>query len=132
MKYWILPSNRTKFNMEAALEAQGGFVDWRCKKLSVGDVIFMYQTQPDGFVKYMFEVVKVNFSLNEAFNQERFWLDISKYNNGEGIYNRLKLINVLNEKKLTVDELHKHGINGNIQSKRSCPQETLDYILGVK
>ena len=129
MKYWIIPSNSQKFDMEAALRANNGLLDWRVKNVSVGDMVFMYKTMPDGCIKYMFEVVKANFSLREALNQKPFWKDFVKFNDGKGVYARLKLVEVLDEKVLTIYELRKRGINGNIQSKRSCPAETLAYIM---
>lgn len=129
MKYWIVPSNSRKFDMEAALRANNGLLDWRVKNLCVGDIVFMYKTMPDGCIKYMFEVIKTNFSIRDALNQKPFWKDMVKFNNGNGIYNRLKLVEVLDEKMLTINELRKHGINGNIQSKRNCPAETLAFIM---
>ena len=95
----------------------------------VGDMVFMYKTMPDGCIKYMFEVIKTNFSVRDALNQKPFWKDMVKFNNGNGVYARLKLVEVLDEKMLTINELRKHGINGNIQSKRSCPAETLAFVM---
>lgn len=130
MKYWIVPSNSRRFDMEAALRANDGLLDWRVKNVCAGDIVFMYKTQPDGCVKYMFEVVKANFSFHDALNQKPFWKDMVKFNNGNGVYARLKLVEALDEKMLTINELRKHGIKGNIQSKRSCPAETLAFIMG--
>ena len=129
MKYWIVPSNSKRFQMEAALRANNGIVDWRCKNVSVGDIVFMYQTLPDGCIKYMMEVIKANISCNDAYDQKRFWKDMEQYNNRAGIYARFKLVDVLDEKRLSIHALRLHGIKGNIQSKRSCPKETLDFIL---
>lgn len=131
MKYWIVPSNSRKFDMEAALRANNGLLDWRVKNVCVGDMVFMYKTMPDGCIKYMFEVVKTNFSLRDALNQKPFWKDMVKFNNGNGVYARLKLVEVLDEKVLTINALKKHGIKGNIQSKRSCPADTLSFIMDI-
>ena len=129
MKYWIVPSNSRKFDMEAALRANNGLLDWRLKNVGVGDMVFMYKTLPDGCIKYLFEVVKTNFFLCDTLNQKPFWKDLVMLNDGKGIYARLKLVEVLDEKVLTIDELRKHGIKGNIQSKRICPAETLTFIM---
>lgn len=129
MKYWIVPSNSRKFDMEAALRANNGLLDWRMKKVSVGDIVFMYKTMPEGCIKYMFEVIKKDFTLRDSLNQKPFWKDMVKFNDGKGVYARLKIVEVLDEKVLTINELRKHGINGNIQSKRSCPAETLTFII---
>ena len=129
MKYWIIPSNSQKFDMEAALRANGGLLDWRIKNVSEGDMVFMYKTMPAGYIKYMMEVVKTNVPISERLNQRRFWKDIIMLNNGDGIYARLKQIEHFDEKRLSIHNLRLHGINGNIQSKRVCPKETLEYIL---
>ena len=129
MKYWIIPSNSQKFDMEAALRANGGLLDWRIKNVSEGDMVFMYKTMPAGYIKYMMEVVKTNVPISERLNQRRFWKDIIMLNNGDGIYARLKQIEHFDEKRLSIHNLRLHGINGNIQSKRVCHKETLEYIL---
>lgn len=129
MKYWIVPSNSRKFDMEAALRANNGLLDWRIKNVSVGDIVFMYKTMPDGCIKYMFEVIKSNFFIRDAFNQKPFWKDMVMLNDEKKVYARLKLVEVLDEKVLIINELRNHGINGNIQTKRSCPAETLAFIM---
>lgn len=129
MKHWILPSNSKKFRMEAALRANNGLLDWRVKNLHEGDIVFMYKTMPDGCIKYMMEVVKANFGLEESLNQEPFWIDRVKFNRDAGVYARLKLLDVLDEKKLTLQALRMHGLKGNIQTKRSCSRDILNFIL---
>lgn len=129
MKYWIVPNNGQKFNMEAAVRVNNGFVDWRIKNVDVGDIIFMYKTMPDGYIKYMMEVVKIDLSENERFNQKPFWIDVSSFGQGIGNYVRFKLVEVLDEKVLSIKALRNHGIKGNIQTKRECPKETLRFIM---
>jgi len=117
------------FNMEAAVRANNGFVDWRLKNVEVGDIVFIYKTMPDGCIKFMMEVVKTNLLEHERFNQNSFWIDKDSFSPGIGIYARLKLVDVLNEKVLTIRALRDHGIKGNIQTKRECPKGTLAFIM---
>ena len=131
MKYWIVPSNNKLFRMEAALRANNGFLDWQTGKMFVGDIVFMYKTLPDGCVKYMMEVVKTGFTREEAIDQRAFWEDKQQLNNSNKIYSRLKLIERLDERKLSLYTLRMHGVNGNIQGKQTCPKETLEYILST-
>ena len=131
IRYWILPSNSRKFRMEESLRANNGLLDWRCKGMRVGDIVFMYKTMPVGCIKYMMVVTKANFGKSEALNQDRFWIDMVQFNNGRGIYTRLKLLETLDIKRLDINTLRKYGIKGNIQTKRSCPQEALKYILST-
>ena len=129
MKYWIVPNNGQMFNLEAAVRANNGFVDWRLKNVEVGDIVFIYKTMPDGCIKFMMEVVKTNLLEHERFNQNSFWIDRDPFSPGIGIYARLKLVDVLNEKVLTIRALRDHGIKGNIQTKRECPKGTLAFIM---
>ena len=129
MKYWIVPSNNKLFRMEAALRANNGILDWQTGKMSVGDIVFMYKTMPDGCIKYMMEVVKTGFTRHEAIDQRVFWEDKQQLENSNKIYSRLKLIETLDARKLSLYNLRLHGVNGNIQGKQTCTQETVDYIL---
>ena len=90
---------------------------------------FRYKTMPDGCIKYMMEVVKTNLLEHERLNQESFWIDKDSFSQGIGIYARLKLVDVLDEKVLSIRALREHGIKGNIQAKRECPKETLVFIM---
>lgn len=129
MKYWIVPNNGQKFNLEAAVRANHGFVDWRIKNVEVGDIVFMYRTMPYGCIKYMMEVVKINLSEHERFDQNSFWIDKHAFSNDIAQYARLKLVDILDEKALTIKVLREHGVKGNIQTKRECPKETLMFIM---
>jgi len=131
MKYWIVPSNNKLFRMEAALRANNGILDWQTGKMSVGDIVFMYKTMPDGCIKYMMEVVKTGFTRHEAIDQRAFWEDKQQLENSNKIYSRLKLIETLDARKLSLYTLRLHGVNGNIQGKRSCPKETVEFILST-
>ena len=129
MKYWILPSNNKLFKMEAALRANNGIIDWQTGKMQVGDIVFMYKTLPDGCIKYMMEVVKTGFTRQEALDQRAFWVNKLQLDSSNGIYSRLKLIETLDGSKLTLQALRMHGVNGKIQGKRTCPEETLAFIM---
>lgn len=131
MKYWIVPSNNKLFRMEAALRANNGILDWQTGKMSVGDIVFMYKTLPDGCIKYMMEVIKTGFTRSEAIDQRAFWEDKQQLDNSNKIYSRLKLIETMDERKLSLYTLRMHGVNGNIQGKQTCPKETLEYILST-
>ena len=62
MKYWIVPSNDSTFRIGDAIKAQGGLVDWRTDKFSVGDIVFIYKTLPEKRIHYKMEVMKVKMT----------------------------------------------------------------------
>ena len=129
MKYWIVPSNNKLFRMEAALRANNGILDWQTGKMSVGDIVFMYKTLPDGCIKYMMEVIKTGFTKDEAINQREFWENKLQLGSSNKIYSRLKLIETLDARKRSLQTIRMHGVNGNIQGKQTCHQETVDFIF---
>ena len=137
MKYWIVPNNGQKFNMESAVRANNGFVDWRIKNVEIGDIVFMYKTMPDGCIKYMMEVVKTNLSEHDRLNQKSFWIDKASFVQGIGIYARFKLVEVLDEKVLSIRALRNHGIKGNVLTikygkdhKQIADGDILIYVSG--
>ena len=60
MKHWIIPSNGRVFDLEGALAANQGLLDWRLKNVSVGDIVYIYKTRPDSCIKYMMEVAETD------------------------------------------------------------------------
>ena len=82
MKYWIVPSNDSTFRIGDAIKAQGGLVDWRTDKFSVGDIVFIYKTVPEKRIHYKMEVLKVKMIFEEAMEQEPYWTDKELYYGG--------------------------------------------------
>lgn len=79
MRYWIVPSNDNTFRIGDAIAAQDGMADWRTDKFSVGDIVFIYKTNPEKRIHYKMEVIKVKMIFDEAFEQEVFWTDKDQY-----------------------------------------------------
>ncbi len=130
MKYWIVPSNDSTFRIGDAIAAQDGMADWRTDKFSVGDIVFIYKTNPEKRIHYKMEVVKVKMIFDEAFEQEPFWTDKDQYYNGIiSFYARLKLIEEYTDDILSLHHLHEHGYEGNPRSVRECKDEGLIEFL---
>ena len=128
MKHWIIPSNGRIFDLEGALAANQGLLDWRLKNVSVGDIVYIYKTRPDSCIKYMMEVVKNEVPESERLNQHRFWLDKENEAQGDVQRARLSLIDVFDPQLFPISKLREHGIKGNIQSKMECKPETLRFL----
>lgn len=105
MKYWIIPSNGRVFDLEGALAANQGLLDWRVKNVSVGDIVYIYKTRPDSCIKYMMEVAET-----------------------DGETARLSLVDVFQPHVFPLSKLREHGIKGSIQSKMECKPETLRFL----
>ena len=133
MKYWIIPSNDNIFNIDHAISANGGLVDWRISNIfSVGDIAFIYKTSPYRCIRYKTEVIKIGFYDKDTLVQEAFWTDKKIYYSGLGSskYVRLKLIETINDEVLSLYNLRKFGLKGNIQSVQGINNEKLlSFIL---
>ena len=131
MKYWIVPSNDSTFRIGDAIKAQDGLVDWRTDKLSEGDIVFIYKTDPEKRVHYKMEVVKAKMIFEEAMEQESYWTDKELYYSGFiSFYARLKLIEEYTDDVLSLHNLQEHGYQGVPRSVREIKDVSLlDYLL---
>ena len=131
MRYWIVPSNDSTFRIGDAIKAQNGMADWRTDKFSVGDIVFIYKTNPEKRIHYKMEVVKVKMIFDEAFEQEPFWTDKDQYYvEITSFYARFKLLEEYTDDILSLHHLHEHGYEGIPRSVRECKDEGLiDFLL---
>ena len=131
MRYWIVPSNDSTFRIGDAIAAQDGMADWRTDKFSVGDIVFIYKTNPEKRIHYKMEVIKVKMIFDEAFEQEPFWTDKDQYYVGiTSFYARFKLLEEYTDDILSLHHLHEHGYEGIPRSVRECKDEGLiDFLL---
>ena len=131
MKYWIVPSNDSTFRIGDAIKAQGGLVDWRTDKFSVGDIVFIYKTVPEKRIHYKMEVLKVKMIFEEAMEQEPYWTDKELYYGGYiSFYARFKLLEEYTDDILSLHHLHEHGYQGIPRSVRECKEEgLLEFLL---
>lgn len=131
MKYWIVPSNDSTFRIGDAIAAQDGMADWRTDKFSVGDIVFIYKTNPEKRIHYKMEVIRVKMIFDEAFEQEPFWTDkVQYYGNITSFYARFKLLEEYTDDILSLHHLHEHGYEGIPRSVRECKDEGLiDFLL---
>lgn len=131
MRYWIVPSNDNTFRIGDAIAAQDGMADWRTDKFSVGDIVFIYKTNPEKRIHYKMEVIKVKMIFDEAFEQEAFWTDKDQYYVGiTSFYARFKLLEEYTDDILSLHHLHEHGYEGIPRSVRECKDEGLiDFLL---
>ena len=131
MKYWIVPSNDSTFRIGDAIKAQGGLVDWRTDKFSVGDIVFIYKTVPEKRIHYKMEVLKVKMIFEDAMEQEPYWTDKELYYSGYiSYYARFKLLEEYTDDILSLHHLHEHGYQGIPRSVRECKEEgLLEFLL---
>lgn len=133
MTHWIVPSNNNKFRLSDFL-LNFGYVDWKQKnKYSVGDIVFIYSTMPEGRIRFMMRVEKIDLTFEESTKDEEYWNDLSEFEAGRitNKYCRFRLVDEINSDKLCLSALQEHGLKGRPQGAFKPAPELVDYIMDV-
>ncbi len=124
--YWIASSKPSVYDSIKGFETHSE-IDWGNaghNKINVGDIVYIYITQPEQRIAIKTEVIKTAYSTDELLGGEG---QFNRYDTCDDFI-RLKLVHFIDSTSLGIEDLHKHGIRGNIQGKRRISDETLSYI----
>ena len=127
---WIIPANHSDYNHVGAFN-KNGFIDWsQYVNYDVGDIVYIYLSEPEKRIFAVSEVEKINLSLNEKENDEEFVLsdDMDVKRKELNRFVRLRLIKYVNDERLNYYDLLKHGLNGPIQRAIIVYEELSKYI----
>lgn len=131
MKYWIVPSNSKRFRLNDFLKKYN-LVDWKRGryKFQKGDIVYIYCSLPEARIRYMMEIVEDNITYEQSIKDEEFWTDKNEFQAGiiQNKYCIFKLIDKIDNKCLSIENLLKHGLNKPPQSPLSPSLELLTYI----
>jgi len=127
--YWLASSRPSLYDSIAGFQNYSE-IDWgnaSNNKIKVGDIVYIYITQPLQRIAIKTEVIKSGYGEDELLGNE------GQFNRDDRSeicehFIRLKLIHFIDSDFLGIDSLHKHGINGNIHGKRRIPNQALSYI----
>lgn len=129
---WIIPANNKKYDHAGAF-AKWGYIDWKQGKYKyqVGDIIYIYCTEPYKKVMYKAVVDKINLSQDERTDDYAFWNDDAKneyYASLNGKFMRVKLVEQADRVELGFDELKRNGLNGAPQGAFKVGAELKAYM----
>ena len=131
MNNWIIPSNSNKFDLAKFLTKYDNEVDWKqSANFEVGDVVYIYSTKPEMRIRYKMEVIETNISFDKSLKDKTCWIDKTEFKAGveKNKYFRLRLVKENKSSRLTIDELHLHGIKGWIQGPRKVSEDIISFI----
>lgn len=130
MTYWILPWNKNVFNLPKCLE-DFGFVEWRQRnKLAVGDIVFIYCSNPLKQIKYMMQVSKIQIPFQESVNDKYLFSDKYELKPTDFYARFVPIIEVSdNNENLSLDSLRKLGIESNLQGGIKVTNDILNQFL---
>lgn len=117
---WLISANHSKYDHIKAFK-ELPYIDWKqTASFEEGDEVYIYSSKPTSAIEFLAEVIKTNISSEEALDDKEYWKDLQEYESGKsnGKYVRLQLMKIFSEDKITLEELHNHGLKGNIQGPR--------------
>ncbi len=128
--YWLIPNNPEVYNAIQAFESLNE-IDWgnaQNNKINLGDIVYIYSSKPIQAITVKAEVTKAYFDQNELLNNDQEYGNFDNFEKPK-TYFRLKLLSFTNRELLSLENLQRNGLSGNIQGKRTIPSNLLEYIL---
>ena len=124
---WVTPSNLKDYDIHSAFNDLKS-IDWHytnsIKNVKIGDIVYIYVSQPECAMRYKCEVTKINIPYLEI--DDRHYNKNIKANGNT--YFELKLIKKFDKDLLSLEELRKNGIKKNIQGPQRLHKETTKFI----
>lgn len=107
-------------------------VDWRKSGYiqQVGDIIYIYVSDPIRRIKYKTEVVEVDVPFEDTIDDKDYWVDSEKYEDSkEEYYIKLRLIGYGDTEELSYDNLLQKGfVQGIIRGKIIMSEDFVQYV----
>lgn len=134
---WIIPSKKSRFDLEGCFEAFGE-VYWTMtnnyKQMKGGDRGYIYSAEPDKAILYSIDVIESHLPYDPKMDKDNKFskkpIDVAERKESE--YALIKLVSKLQKEPLTLETLEKHSLNGAPQSAMMISQdkykEIFDYI----
>ncbi len=131
MNYHLRAANSKLYDHASAFEHYG-YIDWRQSnyKYEIGDILFLYCTEPIKKIWYHCLIEKINMQFKEIRDDKEYWHNIDEYYKAiDGKFMRLKLLNQIDSENLSLYNMRLNGLKGSPQGSRRLHGEILDYII---
>lgn len=132
MQYWIVPCNIGVYDIDSAIEANGGCCWWRQNNnFAVGDVVFVYISKPVQAIRYRMEITAANVPETELLMPEQFWVEKGVYYEslGSNVLARFELREKYADDEYPLTVLQRHGLKNYPQCVRTIGRELLDFLM---
>lgn len=108
---WLIPANAKKYNFVDAFEDLT-ILDWtENANYNVGDTIYIYGSKPYQRIMYRTEVISVGIKHEDSIDDLKYWVNgIDSIKPSDTTYIRLRVISKLQDDRLSLDNLMKHGL----------------------
>ncbi len=131
-QYWLFSWNEKGFRLHDYF-CDHDVIDWNNKHnntLYVGDIVFLYCSDPESTIRYIAEVIKINVPVAEAINDDDYSLEPPKPKTYD-YCTRLRLIKEVKSPMLDFHNLELNGLNCSIRSPLKANEQLLNYIMSV-
>ena len=130
--YWIIPGNLKIFRISDYFKCND-IIDWKQShyKFTIGDIVFIYISNPISSIRYMLEVVKCDISYEDSLNDEEYWTSYHEMADNVKYYKyvRLKLLKFSDSPFLHLNSLAKYGLSVPQGATHNLSNNLVDYIL---
>ena len=130
--YWIIPGNLKIFRISDYFK-YNDIIDWKQShyKFTIGDIVFIYISNPISSIRYMLEVVKCDIPYKDSLNDEEYWTSSHEMAGNVKSYKyvRLKLLKFSDSPFLHLNSLAKHGLSVPQGATHNLSSNLVDYIL---
>lgn len=129
MQKWMISANGKIYDHASAFE-KWGYIDWRQRaKYSIGDIVYIYCTNPYKKVMYKTIVERQSIPFTECTDDKEYWYELEEYKKAlEGKYARLKLVEQADSEFLSLDKLKQHGLKAAPQGPIKVNNVLADYL----
>lgn len=127
---WIISANSSMYDHSSSFEHHG-FIDWRQgkNKFNVGDTVYIYCNNPIKKIRYKCIIEKHDMDFESIRDDKEYWLmEDEYYKSLDGKFMRLRLIEQVDNDKLSLNQLKKNGLKAAPQGPVKLSDKILDYI----
>ena len=127
MEHWIFISSTKRFRMDDWLR-DNDFVEYFQKnKVHVNDVVYLYTTAPVCRIEYKMIVERINIPVAEGVDDSAYSLDPQPVQHRpQDLLVRLMLVKKVNDPRLSLANLRKHGLKSSMQGNLKVPNGLID------
>jgi len=130
---WLISANGKMYD-HASSFAHYGSIDWRQGnvKYSVGDIVYIYCTNPIKKIRYKCKVTELNKKSSDIRDDREYWLIQEEYEKAlEGKFFNLQLIEEVDSEKLSLPNLKENGLNAAPQGPIKLKDSLEIYISSI-
>lgn len=127
---WLISANGKIYD-HASSFAHYGSVDWRQGnvKYNVGDIVYIYCTNPIQRVRYKCKVKELNKNASKIRDDKEYWINKEEYIKSlSGKFFNLELIESVDTEKLSLSILTQKGLKAAPQGPKKIDGELEQYI----